>query len=1487
MKKRTLHLFMLVLLFTQSVGPALPVLAVTKEQTEISVQNDQSDDTTESSDLDGLTEKNTEQSLTETVDGTNPVEPKPILPEEKLSATTLETEQPEDIVNKSRAAETYEAKQIEDEILTGMTVTDMDGNEYSQTQPNRVLNTTPVTAKLNFVVEDKDYAPGSIYKVGLPEGLGYSDVSGEVANVGAKWSVDAQNKTLSITFEQRVTDTQFNLELKSYVFSAQNPLVTVETPGQIKNHYVFDLYENVSPISYEQSHNNYGLAGTVYYNLDRTLSGSQTLELSMTDTPGAVFTNSSQEPLQVYSYDVAVDGTVLPETKQLLQKDIEYTVGVDDLYQTSVTISNMDQQKAYALVIVRDLALESVSNYSYSFYNQYPTTKLGSVRLQQTNAVRGGFEFTAKSSTSQKMVKEGTLGQLQGANFYAKEDYYVYIYNLPTKTKVGQQIVLESKNGQNIGEYKISARTADYQPVSINDFFDVRKENNRLVLTATKESVLTIEASTLKIPFEQKDIDLAISTPVVAANKEIMLMSDQFVQPLSIINPNNAETAWGNFDGNGAYMSGTTVGIQGSQSEPIENLVIDVEHPEYLQLRAPKEIFPYYHLNIDYTVEKTATGSVVKFTTPITRVLNFDLGFNYVPDSLAKNVAIPIDTIPVSLSATGLETVHTTVKTNRKIYSERTLQASKNQFLVNARNDSFDSLVVTTKVPVGADVVYSIYDVSNDQVESIYPQYWDRGQYSDRPLSAKDEAYPEIEFDESNNTYTFDFGKTSKRYIIDYQYANGWIDTNTINVTGSTIEPLYNNQLMSATVSVKNEGTEILSATQTSHDTLKNVTKNEVKTKNIDDQTRKVKNPTFDITTKGTTNAAIDLHSISVEGVPSDAYKVESTNTGVQLIFTDYTLTKDITITFNTISKNAGQISTQTIIKSDNLQQMAETRRTVETAPVVLKFSDGDAEGVVFLTKASFHTFKETQPDENVPDVQFELTDNVTGNQSEFRTDENAMYTFDGIMSGDYTLKATKVPEGYTIAEEYLDGKTIKLLKESNRFDIPLKEKIDQTDIEVKDSTISVGASWEPIDNFVSAVDSNGSPVDFEQIVVTGTVDTSTVRKYEVTYKNQGKEAVAIISVIAEQATLKVKDSTIYVGDSWQAADNFISATDEAGKEIPFQEIEVSGMVDTNKAGVYDVTYSTPSLTQTAKITVLADQTSIDAKNSTIYVGTSWQAADNFLSATDRTGKALSIDQITTKGTVDTTTPGAYDVTYQNGAKETTITVFVVTDQMTLAVKDSMIYVGDSWQAADNFISATNGKGVTIPLQEIDVLGAVDTTKAGIYEVTYSFETQKAIAKITVKEDLSTLVVKDSTIYVGDSWQASDNFVSATDREGRAISFDKVNVIGTVDTKKKGETTVTYTTKADSKTETQTSERSVSNADDATDKQLIAKAKITVREKTTVKQEKSKQNQTQNRQNTYPKTGETLNRSFYPLGLSIILFAGIWRTIVFKRKRPD
>ncbi len=1168
-----------------------------------------------------------------------------------------------------------------------------------------------------------------------------------------------------------------------------------------------------------------------FYNLDRTLTGNQTLELLTTETPGAVFGKQDNLEPQVFSYDVDINGQILPETQTLLTPGKDYTLSDNSLGRIAVTVPNMNQQKAYSLSINRTIYLESASDYNYLYSQQYPTTKIGSISLKSTTGTKQTTDFTAKTSQTSKVIADREMRSMSYISFQSKGKYYVTIYGTLTETKAGQQIVLESTNGQEIKNPKFTAYGPLYENVKLEDYFDIKTEGGKLTLTATKDSYLRINISDLTMDFDKKDINLSLSTPVIGPNKAIQLLSDQYIEPISVVNPLNAETAWGNYDQNGAYSSRTTVSVMGSKETPIQNLEIKVKHPNYLSLRATKEIYFYYKLGTDYTVTPTSDGSVIKFTTPITNEIQIPIGFNYVPDSLPKDKSIPVDTIPITMSAEGLTPVDTTVTTNSKRGSERTLQSSKNQFLVNARNDSFDSLSVRTKIPAGADVLFDIYDVSNDQVDSIYPQYWDRGYYFDKPMSPDSPGYPTITFDENTNSYTFDFGKTNKRYIIEYKNANGWIDVPTLYITGTAKEPQSNNNEGSATVSVQNEALDILSATQAANPTLKNVTKTTVTTKNIDNKTHRVKNPTIELTPKGTTNAQIDLNSITVKGVPEDAYSLEKTTNGAKIIFKDYTLTENITIEYNTVSANAGQIYTETTIDSETLNQMSASKKKVATAPITLKFSEGDAEGIVYLATATFYTHNVEDENQAIAKVSFELIDNVTHTATEFTTDEKGQYSFDAIMTGDYTLRVTNVPQEYSVDEEYLTGKAIKLVKGDNQLKIPLTKTIDHS-------------------------------------------------------------------------RLQVKDSTIYVGDSWKPEENFISATDKTGQDVPFEKITVSGQVDTSEAGIYPIVYSYEGKEETANVTVKADQSKLEVKDTTIYVGDKWKPEDNFVSATDKTGQDVPFEKIDVQGTVNVDKIGDYEIVYKNGTKEAKAIVHV-RDDSRLQVKDTTIYVGDKWKPEDNFVSATDKTGQDVPFEKITVSGQVDNTKAGVYPIVYSYEGKEETAHVTVKPDQSKLEVKDTTIYVGDSWKPEDNFVSATDRDGHAISFDKVQVKGEVDTKKTGEYQISYTTEPVNETKPAVQSRLFSMFSNETPRQLTTVATVHVIDRNpTPLPDKNENNQTSSstnqttikrsqyvthivkpdKQGRYPKTGEQTNGLYRVLGLVVLLIV-IISGIVIKKKR--
>ncbi|MFS1052205.1 bacterial Ig-like domain-containing protein [Enterococcus casseliflavus] len=1280
------------------------------------------------------------------------------------------------------------------ELLEKGTLLTISGEEFSRTEETRILNNSPVKLKLDFEINDKDYFAGTTAVFDLPQGLGFSDVQGTNEAINASWAVDSAAHQLMITFNQSVHDASFSIELTSYLYSEDKPQLTIEIGDQNQTSYAIDLYEEVDPIQYVSEKNVFGMEGMVYYNTDRMLSGTETLSLRLVDTPGAVFKKIDTQPLEVFSYEVDINGKIKPETQTALAEGTDYTIASNSLYNTAVEIKQMDKQRAYGVSYQFTMSLTELTDYTASFSKGYPTTGFGSVQLKQTTAQNRGFSFIAKTSKDEKEVDSRYYMGVASASFMnglSKGNYYVSIHQMPAEMKAGQQIILSSQNGQPITAKQLTARDAFYQNVTFADYFSVENNGDKLIVTATKDSNLTLGSTNVTVPFDQKDIILNVSTPLIA-NREFKIVEDNYVEPISVLNPNNAETAWGNYEQNGAYMSDTSINIEGRNSQPIENLQMFIEHPEYLSLRKVPKVSFYYTLGKDYTIEEVAGGTMVTFTSPITYSVQFDIGFNYVPDSLAPTKSIPNDTIPITISATGLDTVHTSVYTGRKLYSERTLQSSKNQFLVNARQDTISDLTVETHVPKNTDVVFSIIDVSNEQVSGIYPQYWDRGYYDNQAMKESDPNYPTITHDEETNYYTFDFGTTNRRYIISYQYANGWQEMSTIYVPGYAKEPLSNNQQGTATVSVSNTATDIIGITQNTVNNTKNMTQVKVTTKNIDDGSKKVANPTILLKSLGNTNGEIDLGSITVSNVPDDSYEVKEVDGNVQLVFSNYVLTKNIEISYNVLSQNAGQISASATIVSDTIDTLSEAKRTATSTVANLQFSAGDSSGIIYKTNATLDVYNTEEPTEKIAGVTLTLWNQLTGDIVSVVTDENGEYQLTDIYTGNYTLYVSYVPEGYVIPQELQLGKEVQVNRTGNHLSVGITPEEDLSTIDAKDSTIYVGDEWHAEDNFVSATDKHGNALTFSEITVNGEVDTTNVGTYEVKYINGSVSQTATITVVANQETVAAKDSTLYVGDAWTAADNFLSATDKDGNAVTIADVTINGEVDTDTPGEYQVIYRNGKAEATATITVLADQTSVKVKDSTLYVGDDWHAVDNFVSATDKTGANVPFSGVTVSGTVDTSKEGQYPVVYQNGNQKATATITVVANQETVVAKDSTLYVGDAWELADNFVSATDKKGQPLSLAEVTTSGDVDTKVPGEYQVIYRNGKAEATATITVLADQTSIKAKDSTLYVGDDWQAIDNFVSATDKSGANVPFSAVTVSGTVDTSKEGQYKVTY-----------------------------------------------------------------------------------------------
>ncbi|WP_182925185.1 InlB B-repeat-containing protein [Listeria monocytogenes] len=80
-----------------------------------------------------------------------------------------------------------------------------------------------------------------------------------------------------------------------------------------------------------------------------------------------------------------------------------------------------------------------------------------------------------------------------------------------------------------------------------------------------------------------------------------------------------------------------------------------------------------------------------------------------------------------------------------------------------------------------------------------------------------------------------------------------------------------------------------------------------------------------------------------------------------------------------------------------------------------------------------------------------------------------------------------------------------------------------QTFLDVQDSTLMQGGTWNPENNFLDAIDSTGNPVDFNAITVTGSVDTTQPGPYTITYSYGGITSTATITVLETAPTPQIK----------------------------------------------------------------------------------------------------------------------------------------------------------------------------------------------------------------------------------------------------------------------------------------------------------------------------------------------------------------------------
>ncbi|MDG4977598.1 bacterial Ig-like domain-containing protein [Lactococcus lactis] len=201
----------------------------------------------------------------------------------------------------------------------------------------------------------------------------------------------------------------------------------------------------------------------------------------------------------------------------------------------------------------------------------------------------------------------------------------------------------------------------------------------------------------------------------------------------------------------------------------------------------------------------------------------------------------------------------------------------------------------------------------------------------------------------------------------------------------------------------------------------------------------------------------------------------------------------------------------------------------------------------------------------------------------------------------------------------------------------------------------------------------------------------------------------------------------------------------------------------------------------------------LEAKDIVIHTGDSWDAPDNITSIkyengnTFNRGTTANINHLGTD--VDVTTShttgilangkalkaGNFSTTYWFGTPEKSVTAGItVLPVVGITAKDTTIYQYYQWSPENSFTSAT-ADGAPVDFSKITVTGSFDTTKPGVYPITYTYLDKSTTVNLTVKADQSALAVRDLTLHVGGSWNEFDNITSYTDRDGGHHSWDNAN----------------------------------------------------------------------------------------------------------------
>ncbi|TDK61750.1 DUF5011 domain-containing protein [Bacillus salipaludis] len=339
-------------------------------------------------------------------------------------------------------------------------------------------------------------------------------------------------------------------------------------------------------------------------------------------------------------------------------------------------------------------------------------------------------------------------------------------------------------------------------------------------------------------------------------------------------------------------------------------------------------------------------------------------------------------------------------------------------------------------------------------------------------------------------------------------------------------------------------------------------------------------------------------------------------------------------------------------------------------------------------------------------------------------------------------------------------------------------------------------------------------------IAVSGSSESTVLLKRDGTVVASGRNRYGELNVgsfghlidIEKPSLYGITDRTIGLGSTFDVK-NGVTAEDNVDGNLT-SDIVITGEVDTSKTGIYPLTYTVSdkagnTATISRTITIVVDDVKpilTGVSDKTIPYG---KSVDDFLTYHIFDGLSAwdNIDgDITTKisgmYSGDITRPGTHVITYTvsdvvgNTTSATShLTIVDAIKPVITGATNKTININSSFDSRYKVSATDNAEGNLT--KAIKITGSVNTKKKGVYTLTYSVADSSGnktavVRKITVIDNVKPVIsgTGNKTIKLNSSFNPKTG-VTAKDNSDGSLT-NKIKITGSVNTKKKGVYTLTY-----------------------------------------------------------------------------------------------